>query len=233
MESWLVLARGPIFRACLVFMLLGLARQIVISAWQLRGTLKRAGDRVIPYGQVLRTTLEWLFPVRKIGQRPLYSLTTLSFHVAVIVVPIFLAGHVALWKAGLGLSWPAISNGIATALTIVATLTALLLVVQRAIHRDSRALSTFQDYAVPLVIAVPFVTGFLIMHPAWNPFAYDATMFVHVMSANLVLVLIPLTKLSHMALLPAMQLVSEVAWHFPPDAGAQVGLQLNKGDEPV
>jgi nitrate reductase gamma subunit len=157
----------------------------------------------------------------------------LTFHIAIIVVPIFLAGHIALLKSGIGLSWPAISNGLADVLTITAVGTAVLLVLQRATARDSRALSRFSDYALPVLIAVPFISGFLVMHPTWNPFSYDATLFVHVMSANALLVLIPLTKLSHMVLLPATQLVSELAWHFPPDAGKKVGVELGKEGQPI
>ena len=233
MEAWVELARGPIFRAALTFMVLGLIRHVVITVWEMNRIVRRAGDKSIPYRQVIAATLAWLFPVRKVGQRLTYSVTTVTFHVAIIVVPLFLAGHVALWESGVGLSWPTISNGLADVLTIVAVATALLLVIQRATARATRALSRFQDYALPIVIAVPFAAGFLVMHPAWNPFAYDATLFVHVMSANLLFILIPLTKLSHMVLLPATQLVSELAWHFPPDAGSRVAVMLGKQDEAI
>ena len=48
-----------------------------------------------------------------------------------------------------------------------------------------------------------------------------------------ILILIPLTKLSHMILLPVTQLVSELAWHFPPDAGSKVAATLKKEGEPI
>jgi hypothetical protein len=53
------------------------------------------------------------------------------------------------------------------------------------------------------------------------------------MSANLLFILIPLTKLSHMVLLPEVQLVSEVAWHWPEDAGSRVAVTLGKEDMPI
>ncbi len=46
-------------------------------------------------------------------------------------------------------------------------------------------------------------------------------------------VLIPLTKLSHMVLIPGVQLVSEVAWHWPPDAGSKLAVTLGKENEPI
>ena len=71
------------------------------------------------------------------------------------------------------------------------------------------------------------------MHPTWNPFSYELALLVHIMSANVLLILIPLTKLSHMVLLPATQLVSELGWHFPPDAGRKVAVDLGKEGQPI
>ena len=99
--------------------------------------------------------------------------------------------------------------------------------------RASRALSRFQDYALPLFIAVPFVTGFLVMHPMWNPLPRDPVFLTHVLSGDLLIALVPVTKLSHMILLPFTRLVSELAWHFPPDAGQRVAESLGKLEEPI
>lgn len=233
MEAWLDFARGPAFVFALSFMALGLIRHVVLTVWEIVRNMRRAGNRVFPYRQVAVATARWLVPVDKWKNEFLFSATSVLFHVAVLVVPLFLAGHVALWARGVGISWPAIPNALADALTILAVATAVGLVIQRAGARATRALSRFQDYALPLVIAVPFATGFLVMHPAINPFSFQATMLVHVMSANVVLVLIPITKLSHAALIPATQVVSEVAWHWPPDAGSKLAVTLGKEDEPI
>jgi hypothetical protein len=53
------------------------------------------------------------------------------------------------------------------------------------------------------------------------------------MSANIVMILVPITKISHCVLLPLTQLVSEVAWHFPPDAGSKVAAALGKEGDPI
>ena len=233
METWVEWARGPVFRAALAFMILGLIRHVVLTVVEIRRSVRRAGDKSMPYATLAKTTLQWLFPINKVKDRLLYSVTTVSFHVAVIVVPLFLAGHILLWEQATGLSWPAIPNLLADVLTIVAVVTAVALVIERAAARDTRSLSRFGDYAIPLLIAVPFASGFLVMHPGVNPFPFYVTMFVHVMSANLILVLIPITKLSHIVLLPSTQLIAETAWHFPPHAGSEVGALLGKENEPI
>ncbi len=233
MDAWTQWLRGPAFWAALAFMILGLVRHLTLTVWGIARAARRAGDKSFPYRTVFIATLRWLLPARQLGNRLLYSLTSLVFHVAIILVPIFLAGHIALWKRGVGLSWPALPNGLATTLTIAAVISALALVIQRAASRDTRVLSRFQDYALPLVIAVPFASGFLVMHPEWNPLTRDLTLLVHVLSADALLVLIPLTKLNHMVLLPTTQVVSELAWHFPPDAGNKVAVALGKANEPI
>jgi len=233
METWLEWARGPMFRGALAFMILGLIRHVAITWFEIRRALRRAGDKSIPYSTIAKATLQWLFPVNRIRDRLVYSVTTVSFHVAIVIVPIFLAGHILLWERGTGLSWWAIPNHLADLLTLVALVTAVALVIERAAARDTRSLSRFGDYAIPLLVALPFASGFLVMHPEINPFPFDATMFVHVMSGNLIFILIPVTKLSHCALLPTTRLISEVAWHFPPRAGSEVALILGKENEPI
>jgi nitrate reductase gamma subunit len=214
-------------------MLLGLIRHVALTWWEVTRAMRRAGDKTLPYRQILISTLQWLLPAGKLRERLLLSLTSILFHIAILVVPIFLGGHIVLWARGLGVSWPAIPNPLADVLTIVALITAVALVLQRAAARATRALSRFQDYALPLLIALPFASGFLVMHPATNPFSYEVMLFVHIMSANLVFVLIPVTKLSHMVLIPGVQLVSEVAWHWPPDAGSKMAVTLGKEGKPI
>lgn len=233
MDLWLQWLRGPVFWTALTFMIVGLARHVAIAAWDIRRAITRAGDKTLPGYQILRATVRWLLPIDRIANRLLFSITSLAFHVSIIVVPVFLAGHIALWKRSIGLSWPAIPNWLATTLTIVAVITAPALIIQRVAARDSRVLSRFQDYILPLLVALPFASGLLAMHPSLDPLPHQVAMLVHVLSADALLFLIPITKLNHMALLPATQLVSELAWHFPPDAGSKVGAALGKVNEPI
>jgi nitrate reductase gamma subunit len=233
MEAWLEWARGPAFIFSFAFLVLGLLRHVVLTFWEVFRVWQRAGDKKLPLGKLLRTTVLWLLPVTRMRNRFWFGLTSFVFHVCILIVPVFLAGHIALWARGLGLSWPAVPNAVADALTILAVVSAVLLFAQRALSRATRSLSRLQDYALLPLIAVPFVTGFLMMHPAINPFGYQGTFFVHIMSANLLFVLTPLTKLSHMVLMPSSQLVAELAWHWPAGSGSAVERALGKEGEPV
>lgn len=233
MDAWLEWARGPAFRFSIVFMMLGLIRHVILTVYEVCRAMRRAGDKSLPAGKILSATIKWLFPVQVIKNRLMFSLTSIVFHIAIIIVPLFLAGHIALWRRGLGISWPAIPSSVADVLSIVAVLSALALVLQRLSATATRSLSRPQDYILPLIVALPFATGLMVMHPAANPFSFNLMMFLHVMSGNLIFVLIPLTKLTHVVLVPSVQLVSEVGWHWPPDAGSRVGLALGKEGKPI
>lgn len=233
MEQWLEWARGPMFRFAFVLMVLGLLRHIVMTIAGIIMAVRRAGDKAIPYKVVFQTTLQWLFPAKKLGNRLSYSVTSVAFHVGLMLTPIFLLPHIELWKRGLGISWPSLPHVAADILTLVVIASAIGLLIGRLGNRDSRRISRAQDILLPVVIAIPFVTGFLAMHPAWNPISYNVIMFVHVMSANLIFISIPFTKLGHIVILPATQLVSEVGWHFPAESGDDVTIALKKENVPI
>ncbi len=233
MHGWLQWLQGPVFWAALCFAVLGLARRLGLAVAQIRGALARAGDRRVGYRAVWRGTVRWLSPAAPLGARPLFGATSALFHLGVIVAPLFLAGHIALIRDAVGLAWPALPNAAATALALAAVVAAVALVIERLASRATRSLSGFQEYALPLVVALPLVTGLLVMHPAWNPAPYEPMLLLHAATADLLLVLVPVTKLSHVALFPVTQLATELAWHFAPDAGAKVGLALGREGEPI
>jgi len=233
METALEWARGPVFWFAVAFMVLGSARHVLVTLWEIGRAYYRAGDKNIPYAQVAKASLQWLLPIGKFKERTSYGIATFVFHVSIVLTPILLGGHIVLIQRGAGLWWPAIPNALADVLTIVAILTCFVLILQRAVRPDSRAVSKFSDYAIPFFIALPFASGFLVMHPGLNPFPFSATLFLHVMSANVVLILIPVTKISHCILTPTSQIVGEMAWHWPPNAGSLLAVTLNKENEPV
>ena len=129
MELWLEWARGPVFRACLIIMLLGLVRVLLLNTLSVASIIRRAkqNGRQVPYKVILKSTLKWMFPAKKaVERRAVFSLTSIAFHVAIIVTPIFLGAHILLWDRGLGLAWPSITNAAADVLTLIAIITALL-----------------------------------------------------------------------------------------------------------
>ena len=233
MDAWIEFARGPLFRFALVVVLLGLLRQVGLAVGGAILALRRSDDKRVPWKAVWRATWTWIAPYRKAGRRAHYSLASMAFHVGLILVPILLTGHVVLWQRGLGVSWPTLPATLADILTLTTIAGAITHVVLRLAHREARHLSRFQDYAVLVLILVPFASGFLFMHPGLNPFPHRTIFLVHVLSADLVLIFTPFTKLCHCVLFPFTQLVSEVAWRFTPRGGEEVAVLLGKKEPRV
>lgn len=232
-DYWLDLARGPLFYFAFTLMVLGLTRHVVLTIVGIRRMVRRAGHSTMPYGMILKETLLWLFPFNKMNNRVWYSILSITFHIGLIITPIFLSAHILLWKRGIGISWPGLSQNLADVLTVVTIATGIGLIIGRIVNHHSRAISRFQDFVLPIILGLLFFSGFLAGRPELNPFSYNAMMLIHVMSGNVILILIPFTKLAHAVLLPATQLVSEAAWHFPADSGVNVAEALQKEAQQV
>ena len=152
---------------------------------------------------------------------------------ALLLVPIFLAAHVLLWKRSTGLAWPALPQNPANILTLVVLVSGLGLFLGRLFDARARRLSRRQDYAWPLLLMVPFATGYICANVAIRPKTYEEMMLVHVYSANLIMLMIPFTKIAHCVLAPLSQVVTAVAWKFPAGAGDRVAATLGYADRPT
>ncbi len=235
LESWIAFARGPLLKLSLLAMAVGLLRQVALQVWEIGWAFSRAGDQVIPWRLALRRNLEWLLPWRYLRrrERAAYNLTSFVFHVGIIGVPLFLAGHVAIWRESLGIGWWTLPPALADWLTLATIVAAMGLLVGRAWNRASRELSHLQDWLLPILCAVPCATGFLTAHPAWSPFDAQLVYLFHLLSAELLLILVPFSKLVHMVLFWVSQTSTELGWRFPPGSGEHVRTTLGRSEEGV
>jgi nitrate reductase gamma subunit len=233
MEDWLDFARGPVFRFAIMIMILGIVRHLVVTALSVRTIMARAGDKSLPWKSIRTATWGWLFPIKHLAENRVFTIASITFHAGVVLAPLFLMSHVLLIDKAIGITWPTLPNLLADILTVLAFLGMTVVFVVRVGTGEGRALSRVSDYSILIVTALPFLSGFLVMHPGLNPFPFQATMLVHVLSGSLVLGILPFTKLIHVVILPATQLVSEAGWHFPPDAGEKVAVALGKENQPV
>ena len=81
---------------------------------------------------------------------------------------------------------------IAAALSIAAM---VALLVHRYIDPVKRLLSDYQDYLTWLLSFLPLLTGYLAYHRLVNP--YPLILGLHILTVNLLLVVFPFTKLTH------------------------------------
>jgi nitrate reductase gamma subunit len=232
-DAWIQFGRGPLFRIAFSLMLLGLLRVLFLTMTGVIEAWRRSPDRIVNWQEVRRQTLAWLVPVGRLWrQRAGYSTLSLFFHMGLIVAPLALAAHALLWKHAIGYAWPALPLMVVNWLTLVAIAAGLGLVVARLLDSRTRGVSRAQDYFWPLLLILPFVTGYLCLNAAIGPRTYEWLMLTHIYAADLILLLVPFTKLSHCILSPLSQVVTAVAWKFPAGAGDRVAATLGYADRP-
>lgn len=220
--TWLEIAKGPLFRLALMILILGLARLVFLSIWGMITAVRRAGDRSIPYAQMLKETLTWLFPIHRLHRaRPVFSYASFLFHIGLILSALFLRNHIDILQASVGVAWPAIPRFLLDGLTLMAIIAGAYLLLHRLYIRSARALSKPIDYLLLLLLLNLFVSGYVAGRP-WNPIPYNGLMLFHTINGVILIVLIPFTKIAHCVLFPLVRLASEIAWHLTPEGGSDV-----------
>jgi nitrate reductase gamma subunit len=153
----------------------------------------------LKYG--FRSLLHWTVPFASKNMRMRYEMTivTFAFHVCLILVPIVLTAHVAMFAFAWGPQWATISEKAADWLTITVILALVFFVVRRWMLPEVRFVTSWSDYLLLAVVLAPFLTGF-IAHRQW--FDYETMVVIHMISGAAMLVAIPFTRLSHMLFFP-------------------------------
>ncbi len=221
MEGLLAFLKGPLLIFVAGIFVLGLVRQALLSVWALAEAVERAGDRRIPYGQVLRNVGSWTFPVTRLHRSlPGFSYASFVFHLGVILSAVFLREHIDFFGP-LGQNWPSIPRPYVDWLALLALAGLVVLLGYRIYVRQSRVVSSFSDYAILLLLIVTIGMGYL-AGQSWNVIPYKVTMVFHIAAGGTILVLFPFTKLAHCALYPLVRLSSEIGWHFTREGGYDV-----------
>lgn len=225
MQQMIDFARGPLFVLTFGIMILGLLRIFVI---QIQTLISSKGRRLrnAPWRKIAGETLSWAIPFRHfIKGTIIFSSASFAMHIGLIIVPLFLLDHVVLWESLFGIRLPAVGMGLADVLTLTTIVCVIVLLAYRMFSARHRAVSQPIDYMLLIAILVPCVTGFLAAHPGLNPFRWDVLILIHILSAELLFVLVPFTKLAHVVLF-VFDRVSELHWQLRPGAGDKIATAL-------
>ncbi len=233
MDKILDFVGGPLFTAAFLFMALGLLRLVILQIYEITRVMVNTRDKTYPWSKNFKEFFSWAVPGKNhVRVKPIFSVASFIFHIGLVLVPIFFVGHLALWKSGLGMSGPAagLNYPISTALTIVTIAAGVFMLCYRIFSQSMRFLSGFMDYFLLVLLLVPFITGFLMVHPALLPVSYNAMYLVHMLSAELVIFLIPLTKMAHVILYPFDRFSSDLYWRLTGEGSHKVA-EIMRGDD--
>ena len=165
--------------------------------------LSQKKDRVIynhaAFSWGIKSIFFWLVPFgsASMRQQPVFTIMVFVFHATLLAVPLFLNAHNILWDEAFGISLWSIPDIGADVMTLLLLGSAIFLVIRRIVRSEVRILTGAWDYVLLGLTVLPFLTGFLAYHQ-FGP--YEMLLILHILFSEILLVLIPFTKLGHMFL---------------------------------
>lgn len=194
---------GPLLWIAFLTFVIGTVMRIVMFLG-LSSKRDKVMYRYFSWKYVFATLGRWLLPLNKdVGKNPVFAVLVYVFHICLIVVPIWLSGHIVLWEESrFGWSWSAIPESWADWMTLLVLAIAVFFFLRRLLSPDIRLLSSLSDYLLIVVTALPFMTGYFLTHGTLDSIAFlgNNMQLIHMLAGELMLILIPLTRLSHAVL---------------------------------
>jgi nitrate reductase gamma subunit len=204
--------RGPLFIAAWVIFALGFAWRII----QFTRMTRRIGS-VPPMPKPVPTAHDasflmkgrsgigrLLFRVRRrvkstvFGRNPVMGVVSLVFHLLLVAAPLFLPAHAILFRESFRWNLPTLPEQLVDKLTLGLLAIGMFFLIRRMVFPRVRSLTTVRDYLVLLLVAAPFVTAYMAYHQ-WLD--YRTMLATHMLVGEIVIALIPFTKLGHMPFL--------------------------------
>lgn len=176
---------------------------ILYRVWEIGWLVQRKEKSLLSYMSLkysLRSLAHWLTPFGSLNMRrhPVMTIVSYAFHLCVLLVPIFLLAHIVLWEEAWGISWWALPDSLADVLTLVVAAACIFFAVRRLLRPEVRYITTNTDYLFLAVVVLPFISGFYCSQ-GWP--GYPAALIIHMLSGQVMLAMIPFSRLSHMIVL--------------------------------
>ncbi|HTY02735.1 MAG TPA: hypothetical protein VMC81_03290 [Rhodocyclaceae bacterium] len=188
-------ARGPGLDTALAVFVLGVLWRL-FEIYSLGRKQDLSAPRHAPgasgWATVLRRSLP---PPGMLPTSPVSYIGGYVFHVGLAVVVFLFAPHIALLTSLLGLAWPGLPSQVVDMVTVVTLAAMIAVLADRLAKPAKRFLSTFGDWFTWTLTFLPVLTGWLAVHHLLLP--YTLMLAIHVLSVELLLVLLPFTKLFH------------------------------------
>jgi len=182
------LITGPFLWCSILLFILGSIVKIIDAVMLVKNPL--ITKREVSY----KTSLKHLRASMS-GRKPFFFVTTFLFHVILISAPLFQLAHGMIMDKTFGVSFPSLIEKFSDILAFIAVFCGLILLIRRIVKPEVRALTSLYDYFLLLITISPFVLGILAYHQIGN---YNIILNLHMLSGELILILLGWTKLGHM-----------------------------------
>lgn len=191
----LTFARGSALDWALIIFVAGVALRL-FEIFGLGRKTDLARPRTDSPGSGLRTIVTRSLPPEGMLKRePVTYIGGFVFHIGLFVAIFFFAPHIEFFRSMTGLGWPSLSSALVDASVVAAIVALAVLLAHRLNHPVKRLLSTFGDYLSWTLALLPLLTGYMAYHHLM--LEYTLMLAMHLFSVELLLVLLPFTKLFH------------------------------------
>lgn len=193
--EFLLWTKGPMFDWAIAIFALGMLARIV-EIFMLGRKPNYAEPRGSEWGPGFRTVLtRSIADPGTFARAPFDVVVGWIWHVGFIVALLLFIPHIELINSVLRLSWPGLPNPIVDAVTAVTIVALVATLIHRLRSPVKRHISTFEDYLAWTVTFLPVITGYMAYHRLVDP--YPLMLGLHVLSAEIFLIVLPFTKLTH------------------------------------
>ena len=134
-------------------------------------------------------------PPGMLRRAPLTYLGGYVFHIGMAIAVFFFVPHIELFRGLFGLRWPGLPNSLVDIAALAAIVALLALLIGRMVDPVKRLLTGAGDWLAWALTFAPLVTGYAAFHHLFEN--YTLTLALHILSVELLLVLLPFTKLFH------------------------------------
>jgi len=124
-----------------------------------------------------------------------YITASYIFHIGLLIVVFFFIPHTQFFRDLFGVFWGGWPNYIIDFFTVLSIAAMMYVLVQRRIDPARRILTRPSDYVAWVVTFLPFVTGYMAFHRLGPD--YTLMLALHILSVELLMVMLPFTKLTH------------------------------------
>ena len=189
------LVRGPFAWVALITFALGSLYQIVYLL--LTGKKEPVLDASRSAKDAARSIVHGMIPFGSTYMRkqPVFTVITFTFHLSVVILPIFLLAHIVLWYESWEILWWSLPDLLADVMALWVIFACIYFFCRRLVVTEVKQVTRPVDFVLLAIILLTFLTGFLAYHQ-WGP--YRPMLVLHVISSEILLVTLPFSKLGHM-----------------------------------
>jgi nitrate reductase gamma subunit len=117
------------------------------------------------------------------------------FHIGLAIIVFLFEPHIILIRDLTGLSWPGLPSQVIDLVSVITIGAMLVVLADRIKNPVKRYLSTFADWFTWTLTFLPVLTGWMAVQHLLLP--YTTMLALHILSVELLLIVLPFTKLFH------------------------------------